>query len=154
MLGILCDPYKKRAFFIEIEEYSVSILNRIRYSTQRGKRKEILNNYGFYITVETQRGILICTNDIFGVGPRRSQYTTFHIHTMLDCMFLIKPHYEDETEYSCKLIKKCNTYNMSLKDVINLLENKYTDSDRFLEFLTSSHYHCKCMEWTQHIYVS
>ena len=129
----------------------MSVLNRIRYSTQRSKRQNLLSIYGFYETIETQRGILICTNAPLGVERFWSKYTTFHIHTMLDCPFLIKPHDEDETEYSCQLLLKSERYNIELKDLINLLENRYTDSDRYITLLSSSHYHCKCMEWTKHI---
>lgn len=127
----------------------MSILNRIRYLTQRGKRQEMLNRYGFYETVETQRGILISINSPFGVEKLRDRYTTFHIHTMLDCLFLIKPHDEDETEYSCQLLLKSESYNIELRDLINLLENPFID--RQDTPLLSSHRHCKCMEWTGHI---
>ncbi|RKU06264.1 hypothetical protein C6501_19310 [Candidatus Poribacteria bacterium] len=131
----------------------MSIFNRIRYYAQRGKRQDLLNKYGFYETIETQTGKLIGDDMLGGVSTLTSNYTTFHIHTMLDCPFLIKPHHKDETEYSCRLIENSiyNIYNMSLKELINLLENKYTDSDRFMTFLSSSHYHCECMEWTGHI---
>ena len=118
----------------------MSVFNRIRHAAQRSKRKELLNKYGFYETVETQRGILTCTNDIFGTGGFRSKYTTFHIHTMLDCPFLIKPHDKDETEYTCRLILESTTYNIVLEDVI------YRQDTPFL----SSHYNCKCVEWTGH----
>lgn len=131
----------------------MSILNRIRFTIQHSKRREMLNRYGFYKTVETQRGILICTNGFFGVERLRSKYTTFHIHTMLDCPFLIKPRYEDETEYSCYLVQNDDIYNIPLKELIDYLENRYIDCDsnRFLKLLDSDYYHCKCMEWTQYI---
>lgn len=129
----------------------MSVFNRIRYTAQRKKRKKLLNKYGFYETVETQRGILISTNNISGPDILRHEYTTFHIHTMLDCPFLIKPHEENETEYSCHLLLESESYNIELKDLITLLENKYTDSDRYITLLSSSHHHCKCMEWTGHV---
>ena len=67
----------------------MSILNRIRYSIQRGKRQDLLNRYGFYETIETQRGILTADRTIGIVVERfRWQYTTYHIHTMLDCEVL------------------------------------------------------------------
>ena len=129
----------------------MSILNRIRYLTQRSKRQEMLNRYGFYETLETQTGSLIGEDPIVGVNRFRWQYTTFHIHTMLDCMFLIKPHHEDETGYSCQLLLQSETYNIEMKELISLLENKHIDSDRNMTLLSSSHYHCECMEWTGHI---
>ena len=130
----------------------MSILNRIRYSIQRGKRQDLLNRYGFYETIETQRGILTADRTIGVVVEKfRWQYTTYHIHTMLDCPFLTKPHQEHETEYSCHLLLKSERYNIELKDLINLLENRYTDSDRYITLLSSDHCHCKCMEWTGHI---
>lgn len=124
----------------------MSILNRIRYSIQRGKRQDLLNRYGFYETVETQRGILIWTNSPFGVESR-DQYTNFHIHTMLDCPFLIKPHDEHETEYSCKLLLKSETYNMALEELIELLKNSYFMQD--IPLLPCRD--CRCMEWTGHM---
>lgn len=132
----------------------MSILNQIRRFTQRNKRQDLLNRYGFYETSETQKGKLIGDDMLGGVSVFTSKYTTFHIHTMLDCPFLIKPHDEDETEYSCQLLlpnKYSYSYNIEMKELISLLENKYTDSDRFMTFLSLSHYHCQCMEWTKHI---
>lgn len=124
----------------------MSILNRIRYVTQRGKRQEMLNRYGFYETIETYNAVLIWTNSPFGVEMmRRDQCTDFHIHTTLDCPFLIKPHDEDHTAYSCQLLLNSETYNIELKDLINLLENPFAD------WQIRPSFSCKCMEWTEHI---
>ncbi len=134
----------------------MSILNRIRYVTQRSKRQEMLNRYGFYETIETYNAVLIWTNSPFGVEmPKREQCTSFHIHTMLDCPFLIKPHYEDHTAYSCQLLLNRETYNIELKELINLLE-KIPFADSFADWqdtplLLGHHFHCECMEWTGHI---
>ncbi|MDE0014119.1 MAG: hypothetical protein OXU36_23450 [Candidatus Poribacteria bacterium] len=130
----------------------MSVLNRIRYLTQRGKRQEMLNRYGFYVTIETYNGVLIWTNSPFGVEmPARHQCTDFHIHTMLDCPFLIKPHDEDHTAYSCRLLLNSERYyNIELEELINLLENPFADwRDTYL--LSGICSHCKCMEWTEHI---
>ena len=126
----------------------MSILNRIRYVTQRGKRQKMLNRYGFYVTIETYNDVVIW-NSPFGIEimPDRHQHTTFHIHTMLDCPFLIKPHHKGQTEYSCQLLLNSETYNIELKDLINLLENPFADyQDTPLLPLS-----CECLEWTGHI---
>lgn len=127
----------------------MSILNRIRYVTQRSKRQEMLNRYGFYETIETYNDVVIW-NSPFGIEimPGRHQCTDVHIHTMLDCPFLIKPHHKGQTEYSCQLLLNSETYNIELKDLINLLENLFADyQDKPLLSLS-----CECMEWTGHIF--
>lgn len=143
----------------------MSILNRIRYLTQRGKRQKLLNKYGFYATIETYNDAFIWTNSSFGVEmtPRR-QTTASHIHTMLDCPFLIKPRYKDQTEYSCQLclpipmnsnVYKYNidVYNIELKDLIILLENLFADWQD-TPLVEGYHSSCECMEWTKHIFAS
>lgn len=116
---------------------------------QRGKRQDLLNRYGFYETVETQTGKLIGDDMLGGVSTLISSYTTFHLHTKVDCPFLIKPDSEDVSEYSCQLLLKGHSYNMTLEEIIKLLENPYIN--RQDTFFLSSHSHCKCMEWTGHI---
>lgn len=129
----------------------MSILNRIRHAIQRGKRQEMLNRYGFYETIETYNDTLIWTNAPFGpeTMPSKHECIEFHIHTMLDCPFLIKPRDESLTEYSCRLLLNSDTYNIELKDLVNFLENLADWQDTPL--LQYPHLDCVCMEWTGHI---
>lgn len=138
----------------------MSILNRIRYFTQRGKRQKLLNKYGFYATIETYNDLSIWTNSPFGVEMTpRHQTTASHIHTMLDCPFLIKPRYKNQTEYSCQLClpisinSSYDVYNIELKDLITLLENLSADWQD-TPLVEGYHYPCECMEWTKHIFSS
>ncbi len=126
------------------------ILNRIRYLTQRGKRQDLLNRYGFYETVETQRGKLIGDDMLGGVSILISNYTTFHLHTTVHCPFLIRPHDKEVSEYSCRLCLISARYKLSLEELIPLLEwVPFVPSE--YESLMYNRYPCKCMKWTGHI---
>ena len=135
----------------------MSILNRIRYLTQRGKRQKLLNEYGFYATIETYNDAFIWTNSPFGAEMTpKHQTTASHIHTMLDCPFLIKPRYKNQTEYSCQLSipnesSRYNVYNIELKELIILLESLFADWQD-TPLVEGYHSPCECMEWTKHIF--
>lgn len=120
------------------------ILNRIRYSIQRRKRQEMLNRYGFYGTIDTCNDIVVW-NSPFGIEvmPDKHPSTDFHIHTMLDCPFLIKPRGKYQTEYSCRLILNSEIYDIELKDLIDLFKESSDAREHTpLEIYRS----CECME--------
>ena len=113
----------------------MSILNRIRCSTQRGKRKEMLDRYGFYVTFDTHE--YLGTHGDLGALKDYYKESTHHIHGNLDCPFLIKPHHKNAIAYSCGLLLNSPVYSISKKDLLH--------TNPFYNGKYPIVYHCVCI---------